>query len=679
MMASRRAARVQDVVIAIAGSYAALGGLLALLGWMLDIPRLIDWRGSGITMKANTAVCALAAGLGLLLARFAPQRQWCVRSAGVFLAVLGGLTLLEHLGNWNLGIDTLLFDEPPGAVATAAPGRMGPPAASSFMLIGVALLLVTGNARARRWAAALGITVGCIAALPLVGFLFGASQLYTIPRLTGIALQTASMLAALGVGLAVLVAEHGLAAALRADDAGGITLRQLVVPVVLLPVLIAWVRLSGEEAGLYDTAFGTAARTLIEIVLLLGFLWWTATGLSRAQQELQASQRWLQTVLMSIGDAVIATDRQGRVNFLNPVTVQLTGWSAPEASGKSLGQVFRIIDEQSRQPLESPVDQVMRDAPAVVGQANHTLLIAKDGRETPIAYSVAPMREASGEITGLVLVFRDQTPERRAADVLRRSQAELATANEQLASRAKQLDKLVERRTAELRETVGELEVFSYAIAHDLREPLRAIQGYANILKEDHTTQLDATGQKYVTRLGAASERMYGLVTDILTYSRLTRQELPSGPVALLPLVEDIIEQYPHLKEAHIRIADPLPSVLGHSGALTQVISNLLTNAVKFVAPGKQPQVAVSVSLDEQWATLSIRDNGIGIAPEHQERIFRMFERVHSTEKYQGTGIGLAIVHRAVARMGGSTGVESTVGQGSRFWIRLRRAETTTG
>jgi len=289
-------------------------------------------------------------------------------------------------------------------------------------------------------------------------------------------------------------------------------------------------------------------------------------------------------------------------------------------------------------------------------------------------FDVYAFRLGGPQSRKVAVIFNNITERKLAEAAVLRSRAELAAANEQLASRATQLDNLVEQRTAELREIIGELEAFSYSMAHDLRGPLRALQGFANILRQDHGAQLDPAGRGYVARIGAAAERMHRLVSDVLTYSRVSRQALRLDAVPLQPLVLDIIEQYPPLKEAHIHIAGQLPSVLGNQGALTQVISNLLTNAVKFVPPGRAPQIEMSATANEQWVTLSIRDNGLGIAPEYHERIFRMFERIHSSEKYEGTGIGLAIVRRAVGRMGGVVGVESAEGQGSRFWVKLPRA-----
>lgn len=260
----------------------------------------------------------------------------------------------------------------------------------------------------------------------------------------------------------------------------------------------------------------------------------------------------------------------------------------------------------------------------------------------------------------------------------KRTEEQLALAHEQLASHAKQLDALVDLRTTELKESLAELESFSYSMAHDLRGPLRRLQAFAAIVRDEYGHQLDEAGLKLIGRMSAAADRMQRLVTDVLTYSKVSRQELVLHPVVLEPLIKDIIEQYPQLKEARVHIEGQLPVVLGHPGALTQVISNLLTNAVKFMPPGRLPDVKVSACPEDPFVVLNFYDNGIGIAPEHHERIFGMFERLHHELKFEGTGIGLAIVRRAVHRMGGSVGVESSEGHGSRFWVKLRVVEKVT-
>jgi signal transduction histidine kinase len=244
-------------------------------------------------------------------------------------------------------------------------------------------------------------------------------------------------------------------------------------------------------------------------------------------------------------------------------------------------------------------------------------------------------------------------------------------AQKKLREHAANLEQKVDERTAELNERVAELESFSYSISHDMRQPLRAMQGYAQMLTEDYRDQLDERGRKYLERIRSAAVRLDHLIRDVLTYSRITGSNSPFVVIDLDKLLREVVDGYPELRQAGIEISNSLAFVRGHEVPLTQCISNLLGNAVKFVKRGEKPKVHVWTDHRDQFVRLWIEDEGIGIAPEDRERIFQIFSRVHHEKAYEGTGIGLSIVRKAIERMGGRVGVESELGKGSRFWIEL--------
>jgi len=267
---------------------------------------------------------------------------------------------------------------------------------------------------------------------------------------------------------------------------------------------------------------------------------------------------------------------------------------------------------------------------------------------------------------------------RQAADLIERSRAqiELHQAHRLLSDKAIHLESLVAERTAKLQEMISELQHVSYAIVHDMRAPLRAMNAFAQAVFEDISSNQGFSPEllDYCRRIIIASARLDKLIQDSLSYTKAVLQEVPLQHVDLSRLVPGLIETYPNLQsdKADITIQDPLPVVMGEESLLTQCFSNLLGNAVKFVHPGARPKIRIRTEIFDGTARITVEDNGIGISTQGQSRLFRMFQRL--TAEYEGTGIGLAIVRKVVERMGGKVGVNSAPGSGSSFWVELRTA-----
>lgn len=294
------------------------------------------------------------------------------------------------------------------------------------------------------------------------------------------------------------------------------------------------------------------------------------------------------------------------------------------------------------------------------------------------------------------------------------NELELIKAQEALSRHAEELEDKVIERTARLQETIAQLESFSYTVAHDLRAPIRSLRGYSEILLEDYASEIPEKALPHIDKIYRSACSMELLTRDLLQFSRISRQEFEPTEVDLDRLVRDVISLTPSFATGEmITVRSPLPAVVGHPTLLRQCISNLLDNAVKFVAPGVAPKIVVRGELVNkatpvQAATgpvpapfnpaalpapagspqtdagkarvrIWVEDNGIGIAPEFQQKVFGIFERVAIKHGYEGTGIGLAIVAKAMQRMAGTYGLESVRNQGSRFWIELPAAVEKNG
>lgn len=373
-------------------------------------------------------------------------------------------------------------------------------------------------------------------------------------------------------------------------------------------------------------------------------------GVIRAEQRLQANRELLRVTLASIGDAVITTDTNGRVSYLNAVAEALTGWSREQACGQPLDTVFRIVDQRTRRPLERPASEAWGEG-AVKGRSSHAVLVARDGVERPIDDNASPIRNEDGRFAGVVLTFRDVTERTRLESELRRIADELIEAD---------------KRKNE----------FLAMLAHELRSPLAPI---SNALQALRRSRPDAGDQPATRMMERQLDQMVRLVDDLLDVSRITRGkiELRRMPVELVSATNDAAEAIrPFCESMEHRLTVTLPPqpvyVDADPARLAQVIGNLLNNACKFTDRGGR--ISLAVERDRGDAVISVKDDGIGIAPEQLPHVFELFVQAHSSagRAESGIGIGLALVKNLVEMHGGAvSGSSAGLGRGSEFVVRL--------
>jgi PAS domain S-box-containing protein len=383
------------------------------------------------------------------------------------------------------------------------------------------------------------------------------------------------------------------------------------------------------------------------------------------QRRAEMSSRHLAAIVEGSDDAIVSKNLDGVITSWNNGATRIFGYEPHEVIGKPV----TVLIPHDRLNEETEILARLRRGERV--DHFETIRRCKDGSLLDVSLTISPVREGSGKIVGASKIARDISGKKRADEALERAREELARTNEEL-------EKRVHDRTESLREAIAQLEEFSYTVSHDLRAPLRGMQVYSQALLEDYGPTLDHEAQHCLSRIADNATRLDKMVLDVLTFSRISRADLRMERVRLDPLVREIIQHYPAMQppRATIEVAH-LHDVFGHEPSLTQVVSNLLGNAVKFVAPGVTPLVRVWTEINADGVRLFVRDNGIGIKPERQSRLFRMFERLHPDMPYEGTGVGLAIVRKAATRMGGNVGVISEEGSGTTFWVQLPATEGT--
>ncbi|WP_242072009.1 EAL domain-containing protein [Nostoc sp. FACHB-110] len=441
-------------------------GFVVIVGWIKDITIFKSVWPGWVAMKANTAICLILGGTSLWLWHWQSTniitRHICQLCAALVL-VVGLFTLIQYTFNLDLGIDQIFFQASLDPLGDAAPGRMAVHTAVIFVLLGTSLLLLSLNHPAYFIAQLLAIVAFFIAGMGLLGYIYGNAYLYKFGSLTSIAIHTAIALLLLICGILFACPNRGLMVVVSNQNAGGIMARHLLPAAVVFPPIICWVVLWGYRMQIYTAEFGLCALSVLNIVVFAVLIWGNAKSLNiidyqrrrsqialkKANEELEQrvnlrTHELLQTLqrlqmeiaerqavekalfhekelalvtLKSIGDGVITTDASGLIKYLNPVAETLTGWSLNEALGMPLTQVFNIINEISREPAQNPVEKILHSR-GIVGLANQTVLITRNGRELSIEDSAAPIRTSDGSIVGVVVVFHDVTHSRNMARLL---------------------------------------------------------------------------------------------------------------------------------------------------------------------------------------------------------------------------------------------------------------------
>ncbi len=628
---------------------------VVILGWILDVRILTGFLPGMPLMKINTAVGLVLAAYGVFrMARNRPARRDAVTAAlcAAAICALGALTILQHATGMDFGIDQALVRYPPEGGDMGSSGRMSPAAAFNFMLLGVGLLCLASSQRPFRVAGQAAAILAALASLAgMTAYLLDVSL--PLPGFEHMALLTAVAFFALSFAILSARPEGGLMEVLVSDHAGGAATRRLLPIVIVVPVLVGWMRLEGERAGLYDAATGTLLYTCAIVVSLAILVWWSGRSFSRfdekrrsAEEKVRASETRLRQLADSMPQIVWSARPNAFIDYFNQRWIEYTGLSADLPLG------HQMVEATHPDDLEASME-TWREA-MVNGRSIDAALRFRRGSDGAYRWHIVralPVRDANGEIEVWYGTCTDIQDQKTLTEVAER------------ANRAK-----------------GE---FLANMSHEIRTPMNGIIGVTELLL---ATPLTRVQRDYLLMISDSSESLLSVINGILDFSKIESGglELDARPFRLRELVADAARSVGVAAdtkglELSYRVAPDVPDQLvGDDGRFRQVLLNLMNNAVKFTGHGQ-----VVLEIEKEWQQAgevalhgAVRDTGIGIPAARREAIFEPFTQADgsTTRQFGGTGLGLTISAQIVALMGGAIWVESEVGRGSTFHFRVRLA-----
>lgn len=571
------------------------------------------------------------------------------------------------------------------------------PGARAHVLAGVGIGAIGLLIMATPWVLTPGVVFDTRSVLLAVaGLVFGA-----VPTAIAMAMTAAYRLALGGeaawVGVSVILASGAVGIGWRRVRRGRLAeigfaelyLLGLLVHAVMLALML------GLPAGTAQRVLGAIGAPVILIypaaTAVLGTLMVGRLRRERVRDDLRVSEERLRLALAAGDVGLYDLDVRTGVSAVNEDLARMLGF-APGEYTETIEEWLDRVHPDDRDRIHAAFQDHL-DGRTPGYRAEYRQQTQDGSWKWILSVGEVTERDADGRAVRMVGTYTDVTPRREADERARAQEAErarlleeaeearraLLAMNEDLHALAEELEDRVRARTAALEEANHDLEAFTYSVSHDLRAPLRAISGFSDALARDHADALDASGRHYLDAIRAGGAQMSRLIEDLLAYSRVGRRAVRREPVPVEPLVDELRQTFAHRLEetgARLDLAPDLPVPAGDPTLLEQILANLVGNALTYRRDGVTPRIRIEGARRNGSVTLTVSDNGIGIPPEHHERVFEVFARLHSDEEYPGSGIGLAIARKAARLMGGELTVDSTPGDGSAFRLVLPAART---
>lgn len=638
--------KIVSRVVYLSSIFLLLIGVLSILGWQFNIEFLKRIYPNFIAIKPITAISFIMTGIASICLQYGINNHSKVKFLGQFLGffifMIGLISLLEYMFNLHFNIDHWFYASRDLGEPPLPAGRMSPISGLVFMLTGFSIM-ITPLKKSVLINYIIAVIIGMFGILILVGFSyhFVVSE-YRIFKFAYAAIQTAVGFIFIAIIILCHYPKHGLVAILSSQTIGGKIFRWVLPVIVMVPLILGYLRVYGEESRWYDSITGIAILSVVYI-LLFGIIIASTIGiLMREEIEKLIIKKKLQ---MALDAGAVAT-------WELDVTSQLMKFD------QGFLKLYGMINGNNTVKFDD--------------WSKH--IVTKDRSRVIEALQKSVENEEKFDTEFRILMSEGEQKYIHAiADVIKNelNQSKIVIGTSWDITIAKELEEKLNAAMKNLERSNKELEQFAYVASHDLQEPLRMVSSFTQLLASRYQDKLDQDAREFIGFAVDGAKRMQLLITDLLTYSRVTTRARPFEPVDCNDVIKIVLKNLEvKIKETGATIdCQPLPIVKADGIQIGQVFQNLITNAIKFCKV--KPIVHIRCEEKETEWVFSISDNGIGIDPKYFEKIFIIFQRLNKKEEYPGSGMGLAICQKIIIRHGGKIWVESCPEKGSTFFFTL--------
>lgn len=627
-----------------AGVIILICSLVILTGWFLNISAQISIYG---TVKFNTALGFALLSICLINAstkKLVPNLFLIIKIVIILYCIA---SLLQDYFSWILGIDEFFYNDRPAQLLNHPnPGRISPVSALLFIMLSIGLI---GVVHIKKYVSCFQYFfhfVTLVSFILIVGYLFKITDLYSFYFQTVIAFYTALLFFLLSIGASLLSPSTGLTAVFTIHSTGNIIARRLFLQMMFAILTITYIRFQVHQYNFISSDFGIGIMVISFVITSMVFTLKASKSLNEAELRRNIAEERFKLVVESAPNALIMSDSSGAITLVNVRAENLFGYTREEL----IGQKIEVLIPKKFRGHHPAIRGSYHGDPVsrYFGAGSELHAVNKSGVEFPVEIGLNPIRDGS---ENAVLASVIDTTERKKQEVQIREQL------------------------IELKVKNQEMEQFSYIASHDLQEPLRTVSNYIMLLKEDYPEQIDEEIQVHLDMIDSAVGRMSMLVRSMLDFGRLGRDKKLSSTdcnCCLAHVIADL-NNLVFQNGATVIIENTLPVLNVYQVEFRQLFQNLINNAVKFRKEEIPPIIRIGCIQTDDAFEFYVADNGIGINKKHSKRIFQIFQRLHSSDEFEGHGIGLANCKKIVEMHGGSIWVESNPGEGSTFKFTISK------